>query len=81
MKSKGLTPEEITAQPRAERKLDRVKEIAAAAEAETTFKEESRVIAPGIAPDGTRITTLCCDLETKIRIRTPETVVSRPRTR
>ncbi|KAG2157272.1 hypothetical protein DEU56DRAFT_12112 [Suillus clintonianus] len=56
MKSKGLTPEEITAQPRAERKLDRAKEIAAAAEAETTFKEESRVIAPGIAPDGTRIT-------------------------
>lgn len=55
----GLTSEEITAKRRAERKqfkLDRAKAIAAAAaEAEAAFKEEGRVIAPGIAPDGTRI--------------------------
>ena len=55
----GLTSEEITAKRRAERKqfkLDRAKAIAAAAaEAETAFKEQGRVIAPGIAPDGTRI--------------------------
>ncbi|KAG1746683.1 uncharacterized protein EDB91DRAFT_1049125 [Suillus paluster] len=59
MKGKGLTSEEITAKRRAERKqfkLDRAKAIAAAAaEAEATFKEEGRVIAPGIAPDGTRV--------------------------
>jgi tRNA-splicing endonuclease subunit Sen2 len=59
MKGKGLTPEEITAKRRAERKqfkLDRAKAIAAAAaEAETVFNEQGRVIAPGIAPDGTRI--------------------------
>ena len=55
----GLTSEEITAKRRAERKqfkLDRAKAIvAAAAEAETAFKEEGRVIAPGIAPDGSRV--------------------------
>jgi hypothetical protein len=55
----GLTSEEITAKRRAERKqfkLDRAKAMAAAAaEAEATFKEEGRVIAPGIAPDGSRI--------------------------
>ncbi|OAX39795.1 hypothetical protein K503DRAFT_791731 [Rhizopogon vinicolor AM-OR11-026] len=59
MKGKGLTSEEITAKRRAERKqfkLDRAKAMAAAAaEAEVAFKEEGRVIAPGIAPDGTRI--------------------------
>lgn len=59
MKGKGLTSEEITAKRRAERKqfkLDRAKAIAAAAaEAETAFNEQGRVIAPGIAPDGTRI--------------------------
>ncbi|KAG2122126.1 hypothetical protein DEU56DRAFT_832891 [Suillus clintonianus] len=59
MKGKGLTSEEITAKRRAERKqfkLDRAKAIAAAAaEAETAFKEQGRIIAPGIAPDGTRI--------------------------
>jgi tRNA-splicing endonuclease subunit Sen2 len=55
----GLTSEEITAKRRAERKqfkLDRAKAIAAAAaEAEAAFEEEGRIIAPGIAPDGTRI--------------------------
>ncbi|KAG1905876.1 uncharacterized protein F5891DRAFT_1006992 [Suillus fuscotomentosus] len=59
MKGKALTSEEITAKRRAERKqfkLDRAKAIAAAAaEAETAFNEQGRVIAPGIAPDGTRI--------------------------
>lgn len=59
MKGKGLTSEEITAKRRAERKqfkLDRAKAIAAAAaEAETAFNEQGRVISPGIAPDGTRI--------------------------
>ncbi|KIK49263.1 hypothetical protein CY34DRAFT_797219 [Suillus luteus UH-Slu-Lm8-n1] len=59
MKGKGFTSEEITAKRRAERKqfkLDRAKAMAAAAaEAETAFNEQGRVIAPGIAPDGTRI--------------------------
>ncbi|KAG2158294.1 uncharacterized protein EDB93DRAFT_657958 [Suillus bovinus] len=59
MKGKALTSEEITAKRRAERKqfkLDRAKAIAAAAaEAETAFNEQGRIIAPGIAPDGTRI--------------------------
>ncbi|KAG2349077.1 hypothetical protein BDR05DRAFT_1055980 [Suillus weaverae] len=60
--SPGASPVEITAKRRAERKqfkLDRAKAIAAAAaaaaEADTAFNEQGRVIAHGIAPDGTRI--------------------------
>ncbi|KAG1741114.1 hypothetical protein EDB19DRAFT_1895186 [Suillus lakei] len=49
MKGKGLTSEEVTAKRRAERKQFKLDQ------AETAFKEEGRVIAPGIAPDGTRI--------------------------
>ncbi|KAI5999509.1 hypothetical protein EDD15DRAFT_2386336 [Pisolithus albus] len=55
----GLTSEEVTAKRRAERKqfkLDRARAMAAAAaEAETAFKEEGRVISTVYAADGTRI--------------------------
>ncbi|KAG1867280.1 hypothetical protein DFJ58DRAFT_838264 [Suillus subalutaceus] len=49
-----LTSEEVTAKRCAEPKqfkFDHAKAIATAAEAETAFKEQGRVITPGIAPD------------------------------